>query len=100
MLQQLRPWILGGFACIFISGGLLFLAEATILVDNPAFAWKLLFIALAGLNAGYFEFVVARRLQADPGTRTLRNVKYAGLASLSLWTLVIVSGRLIPYISG
>ncbi|MEJ1962338.1 MAG: hypothetical protein WDO56_12655 [Gammaproteobacteria bacterium] len=27
-----------------------------------------------------------------------RNVKYAGAASLVLWTLVIICGRLIPYL--
>ena len=61
ILRQLRFWVLGGFAAIFLSGGLLFFAEASTVLASPAFAFKLVFIALAGLNAGYFEFVIARR---------------------------------------
>jgi hypothetical protein len=98
VLHQLRPWVLGGFLCIFISGGLLFFAEASTLVTNPAFRWKLLFIAVAGINALYFEFVIARRPEVRENHTVLpASVRLAGLASLMLWTLVIVAGRLIPY---
>jgi hypothetical protein len=92
ILKQLRPYVLTGFAAVFVSGALLFWAEASMLVENPAFPCKLLFIALAGVNALYFELVTAKRtpLCAIPA----RN---AGIASLVLWTLVIVCGRLIPY---
>ena len=96
LLQQLRPWILGGFAFIFLSGGLLFLAEASLLVGNPAFVLKLLFIVLAGANAAYFELVLMRK--RPPHAAILpANMRYAAIASLTLWSLVIVFGRLIPY---
>ena len=49
VLQQLRPWVLGGFAAIFVSGGLLFWAEAATVVASPPFPFKLGFIVLAGL---------------------------------------------------
>ena len=99
VLHQLRPWMLGGFIAIFISGGLLFLAEATVLVSSPAFAFKLVFLALAGINALYFEFVIARRPEVKENRAVLpSSVRYAGFASLTLWTLVIISGRLIPYL--
>lgn len=99
VLHGLRPWILGGFLCIFLSGGLLFFAEATMLVSNPAFGYKLAFIALAGINALYFEFVIAKRPEVRENHAVLpSSVRYAGFASLTLWTLVIVAGRLIPYI--
>jgi hypothetical protein len=100
VLHQLRPWVLGGFAMIFITGGLLFLAEASMLVTSAVFAWKLLFIVLAGINAAYFEFVVAKRPVAQDDQAVLpAGMKFAALASLTLWTLVIVCGRLIPYLS-
>ena len=64
-------------------------------------ALKFVFIAIAAANAAYFEFVIARRpgVLAD-GAVLPRSVKVAGLASLALWTLVIVCGRLIPYLPG
>lgn len=100
VLHQLRPWVLGGFVVIFITGGLLFLASASSLVTSAVFAWKLLFIVLAGINAAYFEFVIARRTQVRDGQLVLPHAaKYAAIASLGLWSVVIVCGRMIPYLS-
>ncbi|MBA4285305.1 MAG: hypothetical protein C0434_07205 [Xanthomonadaceae bacterium] len=99
VLHQLRPWTLGGFAVTFVSGLLLFIASATSLIDNPAFLLKLLFIVLAGINALYFEFRLARRPTAwVAAVRLPTAVRYAGAASLGLWTLVVITGRLIPYV--
>jgi len=92
VLRQLRPYVLIGFAAVFVSGALLFWAEASMLVENPAFPFKLLFIALAGANALYFEWVTAKRIPFRAA-----QARNAGVASLVLWTLVIVCGRLIPY---
>ena len=100
VLRQLRPWILGGFAGIFISGGLLFCAEGTTVLASPAFAFKMAFMFAAGLNAAYFEFVTAKHPAVAENQSLLpKGVKIAGAASLSLWSLVIICGRLIPYIT-
>lgn len=99
VLQQLRPWVLGGFAAIFVSGGLLFWAEAATVVASPPFPFKLGFIVLASLNALYFESVLARQpVLRSPAVVLPAPVRLAGLASIVLWSLVIVCGRLIPYI--
>jgi hypothetical protein len=100
VIHGLRPYVLSGFALVFISGGLLFWAEAAEVVASPAWVFKFAFIGLAGLNAAYFEFVISRRPGAlSPGRAKLpRGVKYAGLASLTIWTLVIICGRLIAYL--
>ncbi|MDB6088489.1 MAG: hypothetical protein JWN85_1273 [Gammaproteobacteria bacterium] len=99
VLHGLRPYVLAGFALVFISGGLLFWAEAATVVASPAWIFKFAFIGFAGLNALYFEFVIARRPGALAECPTVpRGVRYAGLASLTLWTLVIICGRLIAYI--
>lgn len=100
VLHNLRPWVLGGFVSIFITGGLLFLAEATTLAASAVFGVKLIFILLAAINAAYFEFVIARKPAVRENHAVLpSSVRFAGLASLSLWTVVIVCGRLIPYLS-
>jgi hypothetical protein len=100
VLHGLRPYVLCGFALVFLSGGLLFWAEAAEVIASPAWVFKFAFIGLAGLNALYFEFVIARRPGAlSPERGTLpRGVKLAGLASLTIWTLVVICGRLIAYL--
>jgi len=99
VLHGLRPYVLSGFALVFVSGGLLFWAEAATVIKSPAWIFKFAFIGLAGLNALYFEFVIARRPGALAVVPVLpRGVKYAGLASLTIWTLVIICGRLIAYL--
>lgn len=101
VLQHLRPWILGGFASVFLTGGLLFWAEASSVLSSPAFPVKMLFILLAGLNAAYFEFITAKKAPLTENPRVLpTSVKFAGAASLTLWTLVVIFGRLIPYMPG
>jgi inner membrane protein involved in colicin E2 resistance len=100
VIRHLRPYVLSGFALVFLSGGLLFWAEAASVIASPAWVFKFAFIFLAGLNALYFEFVIARRpgVLDETQSRLPRSVKYAGLASLTIWTLVIICGRLIAYI--
>lgn len=101
VLRQLRPWVLSGFAVTFISGVLLFIAEGATVVISPAFPAKFVFIALAGLNALYFEVRLARLKPVVEHQAVLPvGVKYAGLASIGLWTATIIAGRLIPYLPG
>jgi hypothetical protein len=100
VLHGLRPYVLCGFALVFLSGGLLFWAEAAEVIASPAWVFKFAFIGLAGLNALYFELVIAKRpgaLSPESG-RPPRGVRYAGAASLAIWTLVIICGRLIAYL--
>ena len=99
VIHHLRPYVVAGFALVFLSGGLLFWSEASMLVESPAFPFKLLFMVLAGANALYFELVLAKQSAVQEDRPLLpRNVKLAGAASLFLWTLVIICGRLIPYL--
>ena len=101
VLQALRRYVLAGFALVFASGSLLFWSEAATVLNTVVFPLKLLFILLAGLNALYFDRVLAKRADADPvAPQALPlGIRLAGVTSLLLWTLVIICGRLIPYVS-
>jgi hypothetical protein len=100
VMYPLRPWLLGGFALTLASGVLLFAANAVKVVTLPVFFYKLGFIAVAGLNALWFEWRWGRRAHEWGAWSELPlGVRWAGLASLLLWSLVIVTGRLIPYLS-
>lgn len=99
VLHHLRPYVIGGFIAVFISGGLLFWSAAARMLDSPAFVAKMVFMALAGINALYFELVIAQRRPVQENAKILpSSVRYAGIASFGLWTLVVVCGRLIPYV--
>lgn len=99
VLHQLRPYVLGGFALTFLSGGLVFWSEAATVVVSPLWTVKILLILLGGLNALYFEFVIAKRPEVVANRTPLpSSVRYAGLASMTIWTVVIICGRLLAYL--
>lgn len=100
VLSQLRRWIFTGFALTFATGILLFWAEADSLVKNPAFLVKVLALVAAVINALLFEFRWGKlgAVWVDQAA-TPRAARLAGWLSLSLWGVVTISGRLIPYYS-
>jgi hypothetical protein len=99
VLRHLRPYVIGGFIAVFVSGGLLFWSAAARMLESPAFIAKMIFMLFACLNALYFEFVIAQRTPVRENHSILPStVRYAGAASFGLWTLVVVCGRLIPYL--
>ena len=99
VVRALRPWVAAGFVVIMVSGGLLFWAAAARVMDSPAFAIKIALIVLAGINAAWFEFIVApRNVPASDPFGLPPGARLAGFASLTLWTGAIVAGRLIAYL--
>ena len=98
--RELLPFVLGGFGVIVLAGVVLLSSEATTVFASPPWPFKMAFIAMGGINALFFEFVIARRPNALPDTGALpAGVRIAGGLSIVLWILVIVCGRLIPYIT-
>jgi hypothetical protein len=99
ILQQLRPWLMIGFAITFITGILLIWAEGPRIYEIPVFPLKLWFIVLAGLNAIWFEFKYGRNVSEWGHAQTFpQGVKLAGWVSLLSWSAVVICGRLIPYL--
>ena len=67
---------------------------------STAFRFKMLAIVLGGLNALWFKWAEAPRLAALPeGAEMDSRTKATAALSLFIWTLVIVLGRLLPYVS-
>jgi hypothetical protein len=97
--RQLQPYVFAGFGVVVIAGVLLFFCEASTVIVSPPWPFKAFFFVLGGANALYFEFITSRRVRALPDKGPLPPAtRYAGYASLTLWVLVIICGRLIPYI--
>lgn len=92
------PLTWSGFAIMFVSGFLLFWAEAAKNYSNPAFRIKIVLLLLVGLNPLIFHTTIYRRvheweqLELSPW-----RARAAAIASLSLWSGIIVAGRMIAY---
>jgi hypothetical protein len=97
-LQRLQPlyrfiWL--GFAINLLSGLVLFITEAADRVVDPVFYIKLSSIAVAL----WFGVVVKRNVIDRPGPqRAPGRSRSLAAASLALWTVAIVSGRLMAYL--
>jgi len=98
VLNGLRYWIFTGFALTFLSGFLLFWAEAETMIENPAFLVKCVAIVVALINAVAFELAWGKRGAAWVDQATAPGAaRLAGWVSLTFWTAATVGGRLIPY---
>lgn len=94
----LLPWVWGGFALVVFSGLSMFATDGKYLLNNPFFVSKLVLIALAGLNAGFFQLRVCRGVaQWDAGLPTPAAARLCASASIGLWFLAVACGRLIAY---
>jgi hypothetical protein len=67
---------------------------------STAFRFKLLAIGIGIANALWFKFVEESRVAAiSAGADTDARTKFSAALSLFIWTLVIILGRLLPYVS-
>jgi hypothetical protein len=90
---KLFPWYVFGFTGMAVTGVLLFWAQPLRYFGKTFFWWKLGLMVLAGLNAAMIHYITQRSEDAWESNRA----KFAGAASLVLWTLVLVLGRLTAY---
>lgn len=98
-LHKLVPWGILGFGINLASGSMFLLTEPDQYVYNPSFHFKLLFIAVAGLNALAFYATGVYRRTTGPGAAAdaPRAAKIIAAASLCLWMGVIIGGRLLTF---
>jgi hypothetical protein len=98
VINQVLPWTLGGFGFMFLTGSLLAWSEPVRLYRSIFFPWKLLFLALAGLNAFFFHYGVYRGVGSwDTASLTPARARLAGAVSIVCWICVIAAGRAVGY---
>ena len=96
--RRLAPWLLTGFVVMFTSGSILFAAFATSAYGNLYFRIKLGALALAAVNALVYHFTTERTIANwDEAVRLPVGARVAGMASILVWTVVILAGRMMSY---
>ena len=98
VVHQLLVWTWIGFAINVLTGLLFISAQASFYYPNVSFWVKMVLIALAGLNALWFELTVHRDLHSwNDDTVAPAQARAIAGASLVLWIAVIFFGRFIMY---
>ena len=98
IMRQVMPWALPGFAIVFTTGILLFLAQAESVYTNSYFRVKMLTIFLLGANAALFQFKYYPSLADWDATDAVpTGARVIAALSLAFWMLVIACGRLMAY---
>jgi hypothetical protein len=81
-----------------ITGVLLFYAIPVRSYQSVFFRAKAIALVLAGLNAFVFHATIDRRIaEWDRDPVPPAAARRAGAASLALWAVIVVSGRMIAY---
>ena len=97
-LHKLVPWGVAGYAINIMTGAAFFAAAPDQYMYNPAFQYKILFMALAGINVLLFYLVMYRKVAVlGSGDDAPRAAKIIAGVSLSLWLGVIICGRLLTF---
>lgn len=96
--RAVLPLTWAGFFVMFVSGFLLFWAEAAKNYLNPAFRLKIVLLLLVGLNPLIFHTTIYRRVaEWELDHRSPWRARAAACLSLMLWVGIIVAGRAIAY---
>jgi hypothetical protein len=86
------------FLGMIATGFLLFSAEASHVIVNPVFLFKLALIAAGLANIALFEAMAKREVMTlPPGSPMPSRARVAGYTSLAIWFGVAVCGRGIAY---
>ncbi len=98
VVERLLPWMMAGFVVMVISGFLLFYAIPVRTYQNIFFRLKTAMLLLSGLNVWLFHATVYRRVADwDLSPVPPARARLAGGVSLTLWTGIVVAGRMIAY---
>ena len=98
-VQRLIPWAIAGFVINLITGTMFFIGAPGQYINNRVWWYKLLFLAVAGINMVFFETTQGSRVLAlQPGQDSPAMLKIVGAVSLFSWFMVLYWGRMLPFI--
>jgi hypothetical protein len=95
--ERLSPWILVGFVIMVLSGITIFCGEPVRYWASIFFRIKLVALVLSAVNALAFHYGIGRKLVQWDKAPLPKSAHYVGIASVTLWILIVFCGRLIAY---
>jgi hypothetical protein len=97
-MHQVMPWALPGFGIMFVTGALLFFAQAEKVYTNGYFRVKMLLLAALAINALVYQrkFYPAMA-EWDLSDSIPAGARTTAIVSLVFWMAVIACGRLMAY---
>jgi hypothetical protein len=104
-LQRLMPWAVASFLVATASGYALLRLDPTRSLGPPvnlAFAAKILFLVLIGLNdVLYFASGLKRQVdRVGAGESTSASAKIVAAVSIALWVGVVYWSRMVTFLTG
>jgi len=96
-LHRLLPWGILGFGVNLLTGMLFFVGASEQYTKNGAFAWKILLILLAGVNALYFT-MFDQTWVLKSGDDAPLTAKAVALSAIFLWVGVMYCGSMLPFL--
>jgi hypothetical protein len=98
MNDRILPWTIAGFVLMVVTGLLLFYAIPVRTFHSVWFRAKMILMLIAGVNILIYTFQVEKnRAEWDDAVKPPAGARMAAALSLTMWTLVIVTGRMIAY---
>ena len=98
MNRKVLPLTVFGFLVMSVTGLLLFYAIPVRNYQNIFFRIKMFLIVIAGINAFFFHRRMSKEAKIwDKDSSIPRSMKTSAITSLVVWSLVIISGRMIAY---
>ena len=98
IMHQIMPWALPGFAVMFVTGVLLFFAQAEKVYTNGYFRVKMLLLVLLGINALVYQLKFYPSMAKWDLSETVpAGARAIAAVSLVFWMVVIACGRLMAY---
>jgi hypothetical protein len=97
LAAEMLPWTWTAFTVAAIAGLLMFSSKAMTYYANIPFRIKMCCLVLAGLNMFWFHWAGTRHLKMWDHSKPPPAAKFAGGASLLLWTVIVATGRWIGF---
>ena len=98
-VKKLLPLVIFGFLVNLITGVLFLFGDPSRYSINIGFQIKMILVLLAGCNAAIYHLKVEPLFSnLNLTDRLPLAIKITGFTSLTLWTGVLLFGRLIPYV--